>query len=97
MSEIARSQLPIPGRRHVGLTTYDAKDPDTPYPPIAALRPPVEAPNVVVIMVDDAGFGASGVFGGPCSTPIFSVWPTVVCGSTGFTPRRCVRRPVRRC
>jgi porin len=35
-----RSILPIPDRQHVGLTTYDAKDPDTKYSPIRELRPP---------------------------------------------------------
>ncbi len=53
----------------MGLTTYDAKDPETLFPPITAVRPPVGAPNVVVVMIDDAGFGASSVFGGPCQTP----------------------------
>ena len=32
--KIQRSILPIPDRQHVGLTTYDAKDPETKYPPI---------------------------------------------------------------
>ncbi len=31
---LAREQLPIPDPKHVGLTTYDAKDPNTNYPPI---------------------------------------------------------------
>jgi arylsulfatase A-like enzyme len=66
-----RTVLPIPERAHVGLTTYDAKDPDTSYPPIEPLRPPAGAPNVLVIMLDDAGFGSSSAFGGPCSTPTF--------------------------
>ena len=70
MTDISRSNLPIPHRQHVGLTTYDAKDPDTSYPPIEPLRPPEGAPNVVVIMIDDAGFGASSAFGGPCQTPV---------------------------
>ena len=35
-----REVLPIPDRRPVGLTTYDAKDPDTSFPPITPLRPP---------------------------------------------------------
>jgi len=43
----------------VGLTTYDAKDPDTSFPPIVPLRPPAGAPNVLVILLDDVGFGAS--------------------------------------
>jgi arylsulfatase A-like enzyme len=70
MSDLSRSNLPIPHREHVGLTTYDAKDPDTSYPPIEPLRPPPGAPNVVVIMIDDAGFGSSSAFGGPCNTPV---------------------------
>ena len=37
---LAREQLPIPDPKHVGLTTYDAKDPNTKYPPIKELRPP---------------------------------------------------------
>jgi hypothetical protein len=38
---IQRGVLPIPDRKPVGLTTYDAKDPDTRFPPITPLRPPV--------------------------------------------------------
>ncbi len=66
-----RDVLPIPDRQHVGLTTYDAKDPDTSFPPIEELRPPDGAPNVLVILIDDAGFGSSSAFGGPCQTPTF--------------------------
>ena len=36
--------------QHVGLTTYDAKDPDTSFPPIEPLRPPAGAPNVLVVL-----------------------------------------------
>ncbi|GLI27196.1 arylsulfatase [Agromyces rhizosphaerae] len=64
-----RSVLPIPDRGHVGLTTYDAKDPDTSYPPIERLRPPAGAPNVLIVMLDDVGFGASSAFGGPADCP----------------------------
>ena len=35
-----RDVLPIPDRQHVGVTTYDAKDPATSFPPIEPLRPP---------------------------------------------------------
>ena len=68
---VARSALPIPERQHIGLTAYDAKDPDTAFPPIEPLRPPEGAPNVLVVMLDDAGFGSSSAFGGPCRTPTF--------------------------
>ena len=52
-----------------GLITYDAKDPDTSFPAIEPLRPPAGAPNVLVVLLDDVGFGASSAFGGPCATP----------------------------
>src|SRR6186713_1047560 len=67
---LQRSVLPIPDRRPISLTTYDAKDPDTKFPPIVPLRPPTGAPNVLVILLDDVGFGASSAFGGPCRTPV---------------------------
>ena len=66
----ARTMLPIPDRPGPGLTTYDAKDPDTSYPPIEPLLPPEGAPNVLVVLLDDVGFGASSAFGGPCRTPV---------------------------
>jgi arylsulfatase A-like enzyme len=71
-AEPKREILPIPDVTPVGLTTYDAKDPDTTYPPITPLRPPEGAPNVLVVLVDDAGFGSSSAFGGPCDTPTFA-------------------------
>ncbi|MFL5438838.1 MAG: arylsulfatase [Myxococcales bacterium] len=66
---LQRSVLPIPDPTYVGLTTYDAKDRDTGYPPIRELRPPKGAPNVLVVLIDDVGFGASSAFGGPIFTP----------------------------
>ena len=60
---------PSPIVRQPGLTTYDAKDPDTSFPPIEPLLPPEGAPNVLIVLLDDVGFGASSVFGGPCNTP----------------------------
>jgi len=65
----SRTVLPIPSRAYSGLITYDAKDPDTHFPPIEQLRPPKGAPNVLIILIDDAGYGSSSAFGGPCETP----------------------------
>jgi arylsulfatase A-like enzyme len=67
--DVGRDVLPMPDRPFEGLITYDAKDPDSSFPPIEPLRPPDGAPNVLVILIDDVGFGASSAFGGPCSTP----------------------------
>src|SRR5262245_30404590 len=60
---VQRHVLPIPDVTPVGLTTFDAKDLDTKYPPIRPVRPPAGAPNVLIVLVDDAGFGASSAFG----------------------------------
>ena len=66
---VQRSVLPIPDAQHVGVTTFDAKDPDTTFPPIEPLRPPTGAPNVLIVLLDDVGFAASSAFGGPIHTP----------------------------
>ena len=50
-----RDVLPIPDITPVGLTTYDAKDPATSFPPIEPLRPPEGAPNVLIVLLDDVG------------------------------------------
>jgi arylsulfatase A-like enzyme len=71
VSGVSRDVLPIPDREPVGLTTYDAKDPDTSFEPIKPLNPPEGAPNVLVVLIDDCGFGASSAFGGPVNTPAF--------------------------
>ena len=68
-SDVQRAVLPIPDQSFPGVVTYDAKDPDTTFPPITAVRPPSGAPNVLVVLLDDVGFGASSAFGGPIAMP----------------------------
>ena len=68
---VPRTILPIPDVAQPTLTTYDAKDPETKFPPIVPLRPPPGAPNVLVVLIDDAGFGSASAFGGPIATPAF--------------------------
>jgi Sulfatase len=67
--QLSPTILPIPDRKQVGLTTYDAKDPDTKFLPIEPLRPPTGAPNVLIVLLDDVGFAASSAFGGVINTP----------------------------
>jgi arylsulfatase A-like enzyme len=64
-----REILPIPDKAYAGFVAYDAKDPDSKFPPIEPLRPPDSAPNVLIVLIDDVGFGASSAFGGPCQSP----------------------------
>ena len=67
----SRAVLPIPDRDYAGKVLYDAKNPDVKFPPIEPLRPPDGAPNVLIVLIDDVGFGASSAFGGPAETPTF--------------------------
>jgi arylsulfatase A-like enzyme len=67
--EPQRDVLPIPDQPYEGTLPLDAKDPDATFPPIEPLRPPAGAPNVLIVLIDDAGFGSSSAFGGPCQTP----------------------------
>jgi arylsulfatase A-like enzyme len=64
-----RGVLPIPDQPYAGPVSYDARDPDAAFPPPEPLRAPAGAPNVLIILLDDVGFGAASAFGGPVSTP----------------------------
>jgi arylsulfatase len=66
---VHRTVLPIPDVPYGGPVYDDAKDPRATFDPIRPLRPPLGAPNVLVILLDDVGFGAASAFGGPCQTP----------------------------
>jgi arylsulfatase len=68
-SERPRTVLPIPDPPNDAPMVEDAKDPEASFPPIEPVRPPAGAPNVLVVLLDDVGFGASTAFGGPCETP----------------------------
>ena len=50
---------------------FDAGHEDVTYAPLRPLRPPAGAPNVLIVLLDDVGFGACSAFGGPCRTPTF--------------------------
>ena len=65
--EVDRTELPIPEpafHGKIGKTFEDSKQ-DYPQP----VTPPKGAPNVVLILIDDLGFGHPSTFGGPIPTP----------------------------
>src|SRR4051812_3014576 len=65
-----RSMLPVARPEPPPASAVDVREQSPAYAPAAAVRPPAGAPNVVVILVDDMGFGASSAFGGPCEMPV---------------------------
>jgi arylsulfatase len=66
----AQSVLPRP---EAPLQSYVGRTPEESAPPAWPAYPqaPKGAPNVIVILTDDVGFGASSTFGGPVPTPTF--------------------------
>ncbi|HEY2797427.1 MAG TPA: arylsulfatase [Thermoanaerobaculia bacterium] len=60
---IDRTVLPIPEPQPVSITELSARDAKAPAP--FAVAAPQGSPNVVVVLLDDIGFGQSSAFGGP--------------------------------
>ena len=72
MSEIDRSMLPIRRQTFAGVVnrTLDGSQPD--WNLIGHPPPPEGAPNVLLVLIDDAGFGNPSTFGGPIQTPNYT-------------------------
>ena len=72
MSQPDRSKLPIrmPPFGGVVKRTLDDSEPD--WASIGHVEPPDGAPNVLLVLIDDAGFGNPGTFGGPIETPNYT-------------------------
>ncbi len=64
---IDRTILPIHEPDYPASTVLDARDATA--PPRFEVKAPAKAPNVVIVLLDDIGFGASSAFGGPINMP----------------------------
>jgi len=64
---IQGNQIPAPPPKFGGVVKELATDSKTWWPPNVV--PPKGAPNVLLIMTDDQGYGVSGTFGGVIPTP----------------------------
>ena len=62
-----RTVLPVPEPAVPSITTEDARKATA--PPRFEVKAPNGAPNVVVVLLDDIGFGAASAFGGPIHMP----------------------------
>ena len=62
-----RTVLPVPEPTYPEVTELDARN-ATP-PPRFEVKAPAEAPNVLIVLIDDIGFGHSSAFGGPINMP----------------------------
>jgi len=67
--ELNRTILPIPDQPFKGKIGLRPSDSVKDFP--QGVSAPKGAPNVLLILTDDVGFGASSTFGGPIPTPTF--------------------------
>ena len=74
MSDLTTDRTILPIRRPSfhGVTkkTLEGSEPD--WNQAARTAPPQDAPNVLVVLIDDAGFGNPSTFGGPINTPNYT-------------------------
>ncbi|MEV4597916.1 arylsulfatase [Amycolatopsis sp. NPDC049253] len=61
---LPRPDVPVPAP-----TALDVREQRGRGTPIGPVPPPEGAPNVVIVLADDLGFGTSSAFGGPCAMP----------------------------
>ncbi|MBP6767993.1 MAG: arylsulfatase [Reyranella sp.] len=62
-----RTVLPIPEPQYPHSTVFDVRN-ATP-PPRFEVKAPPSAPNLLIVLIDDMGFGQSSAFGGPVRMP----------------------------
>lgn len=65
-----RTILPIQEPTPEVITEKDARHATA--PPRWEVKAPDKAPNVVIVLIDDFGFGQSSTFGGPINMPTFT-------------------------
>jgi len=62
-----RTVLPISEPKHTPITELDVRNAKA--PPRFEVKAPEGAPNVVIVLIDDMGFGTTSTFGGPVAMP----------------------------
>lgn len=67
-ARLNRTVLPIPEPIKKPITILDARNAKA--PPRFQVTAPAGVPNVLVILIDDQGFGVSSAFGGPVKEPV---------------------------
>src|SRR4051794_26636380 len=66
-AKLNRTVLPIPEPDYPHSTVLDARDAKP--PPRFEVKAPAGAPNVLIVLIDDMGFGMPSAFGGPVRMP----------------------------
>ena len=87
---LPRPDFHFPGE--IGRTFLDSDPAQFPQP----VQAPEGAPNIVLILIDDGGFGQFSTFGGGIPRRPWIGWRPKGCATIVFTPRRFAARPAPR-
>lgn len=87
-------QLPPPPPKFGGVIKPSAADSKPWWPP--RVVPPKGAPNILLIMTDDAGYGVSGTFGGVFLRPRLTASRMRGCATRNSIPQPFVRQRAQR-
>ena len=91
MSQPDRTSLPI--RRETSLASPTGRlRVRNPIGPHRAPHSPEGAPNVLLVLIDDAGFGNRARSAARSRRRTTRAWPKAASATTGSTSRRCARR-----
>jgi len=66
--QLDRTSLPIIAPKRPTFSELDVRNVKN-IPPLFKVTAPKKAPNVVIVIIDDIGFGGPSTFGGPIQTP----------------------------
>jgi len=94
-SSLDRTTLPIPEPKYPPITEVDARNAKA--PPRFEVKAPAGSPNVLIVLIDDMGFGQSSVFGGPIHMPTVERLASNGLRYTIFIPPLSVLLRVRPC
>jgi arylsulfatase len=72
MTETDRTTLPLTGPKFGGTANRTLRGSEPDWNLIRHPEPPQGAPNVLLVLIDDAGFGNPSTFGGPIQTPNYT-------------------------
>jgi arylsulfatase len=67
--QVDRTVLPIRRPPFAGVANQALGGSQPDWGLIGHVKPPAGAPNVLLVLIDDAGFGNPSTFGGPIDTP----------------------------
>jgi arylsulfatase A-like enzyme len=72
MTETDRTTLPLAAPEFAGVANHTLRGSEPDWNLIRHPQPPEGAPNVLLVLIDDAGFGNPSTFGGPIQTPNYT-------------------------